>query len=406
MSKRAVVSMSFLFVILVCGSCSQQQYFDSSLKSIVKPHLFSVVRWESRTIPYMVKQWIFGSHTRSDNEVQVVTEYFSLVEHIKTMKYEADAISVGNKQGDLHSIEVESSLVEKQRARLETAVERIIARQVKETLAQEGIFNPIAGMKIYFPPVNFSLENPPHLLVVSPRDRIDSIREITLKQDITREQMEGMEDRVDELDVSSLVVELGGYGGTYPPFVISNASLRFTLETVVEEWTHQYLTFTPLGFKYLLDLTGISRNYEIATMNESVAGMVSREIGTRVYEKYYPQYAYSRNNDSEVKSGFDFNREMREIRKAVDMYLAEGEIERAEELLEQKRQYIVANGYYIRKLNQAYFAFHGTYADKPTSISPIGVELRKLRERSASLKEFLDTVSAMISRQDLMESVK
>ena len=71
--------------------------------------------------------------------------------------------------------------------------------------------------------------------------------------------------------------------------VNSKASLRSTIEIVAEEWLHQYLAFKPLGFQYILDLTGISRDYDIATMNESLAGMVSEEIGSRVYEKYYSE---------------------------------------------------------------------------------------------------------------------
>ena len=73
--------------------------------------------------------------------------------------------------------------------------------------------------------------------------------------------------------------------------------------------------------------------------------------------------------------------------------------------MEQKRQFLAEKGYYIRKLNQAYFAFHGTYADKPTSISPIGFDMKELRNQSASLKEFLETVASMTSRQDLSLSV-
>jgi hypothetical protein len=71
--------------------------------------------------------------------------------------------------------------------------------------------------------------------------------------------------------------------------------------------------------------------------------------------------------------------------------------------MEEKRQYLFSMGYYIRKLNQAYFAFHGAYADSPTSVSPIGVKLKRLREESASLKEFLNTVADMTSRQELEE---
>ena len=74
--------------------------------------------------------------------------------------------------------------------------------------------------------------------------------------------------------------------------------------------------------------------------------------------------------------------------------------------MERKRQYLASKGYYIRKLNQAYFAFYGTYADSPTSISPIGVEMKELRHQSASLKDFLDTVAVMTSRQDLKAALK
>ena len=74
--------------------------------------------------------------------------------------------------------------------------------------------------------------------------------------------------------------------------------------------------------------------------------------------------------------------------------------------MEQKRQYLASMGYYIRKLNQAYFAFHGTYTDSPTSISPIGLELKRLRSQKASLKDFLNTVAVMTSRQHLIDSIE
>jgi hypothetical protein len=201
------------------------------------------------------------------------------------------------------------------------------------------------------------------------------------------------------------VVALGGMA-TYPSYVTDKASLRFTLDTAAEEWLHQYLAFKPLGFRYVLDLTGIRRDYEIVTMNETLAGMVSKEIGGIVYEKYYAPKETENIALEVTQSGFDFNQEMREIRRTVDSYLARGEIDQAEEFMEQKRLYLVENGYNIRKLNQAYFAFHGAYADKPTSISPIGVELKQLRSQSDSLKDFLETVAAMTNRQELVESIR
>jgi hypothetical protein len=217
--------------------------------------------------------------------------------------------------------------------------------------------------------------------------------------------MEGIEAAVDELDVSSLVVGLGGIA-TYPAFVANDAGLRFAINTAIEEWLHQYLFFKPVGFLYALHLIGASQNYEIATINEALVGIASDEIGSILYQNYYPQYEGESSQSEGVAPEFDFNREMREIRKAVDDYLAAGEIEKAEEFMEQKRLFLASKGYFIRKLNQAYFAFYGTYADSPTSINPIGAELRTLRGQSPSVKDFLDMVAAMTSRDDLTTSIR
>jgi hypothetical protein len=365
------------------------------------------MKWESKAIPHEAKQRIFGSHKKNENEASVVTAYFSNIDQIETLESEIKAINAGNKQGDLASLEAELNILQEQKGALKDTVERIIENQIKKTLAQQGIFNPVGRyIKINFPPLNFSLEKPPHLLVISPRDRVESIRRITLQPSLSQKEIEDIEAEVDKLGVSSLVVELGGLGATYPTFVTDEASLWFIIDTATEEWLHQYLVFKPLGFLYLLDSIGVSRNYEVAVMNETLTSMVSKEIGTILVENYYPQYENSNHQTQASEAEFDFNREMRNIRRAVDNYLARGEIEQAEEFMEQKRQYLASKGYYIRKLNQAYFAFYGTYADSPTSISPIGLELKELRSQSTSLKEFLDRVTAMTSRQDLIESIK
>jgi len=404
-----VVMTSLLLFGLLGVSCTPGRDFNTRLVSVVKPYRFYIAQWELSTIFHEAKQFIFDRNKKVDNDINKVNEYFTVVDQLKTLKTEIEAIKTGNKQGDLAALEAEFAELQQKRAALDNVVEKTVATQIRETLNKQGIFNPIEKyikLKFNFPPIDFKLDKPPHLLVISPRDRIESIREVVLLQELSVEEMESIEDEVDELGVSSLVVTLGGFGGTYPTFVTNEASLRFTIDAAVEEWLHHYLSFRPLGFRYILDLIGVSRNYEIAIMNETVASMVGKEIGATLSEKYYPESVNKDNQPQETASGFDFNREMREIRKAVDEYLARGEIEQAEEFMEQKRQFLVSQGYYFRKLNQAYFAFHGTYADRPTSISPIGVELKKLREQSASLKEFLETVASMTSRQDLLTSLK
>ncbi len=392
------------------AGCAPGKDFDARLRTIVKPYRFSIAGWEVRAILGEARQ--LGQDKKTNGEVSEVNEFFAAVARIKTLESEITAVKADTRAGDLASLETELAELLPQKTALAETAEKIIERQIRETLSRQGIFNPIdkyLKIKVGFPPLNFKLENPPNLLVISPRERIESIREIALLPDISLEKMESIEAEADKLGVSSLVVELGGFGGTYPSFVTNKADLSFTVNTATEEWLHQYLTFKPLGFRYLRDLTGISRNYEIATMNETVASMVGKEIGAIIYETYYSRPEEQANNGRRTPAAapaFDFNREMRNIRRVVDRYLARGEFEAAEEFMEQKRQYLATRGYQIRKLNQAYFAFYGAYADSPTSISPIGVELKQLRSQSASLKDFLERAAAMTSRRDLSLSIR
>jgi hypothetical protein len=404
---RLIIAVGLVLAVSLSGGCAPARGFDNHLSSIVKPYRFSIASWELKTLLGGDKQ--SNSEKKTEDEPSQVIKYFALAERINALKYEIQTIDADNRLSDVSSLEAELNILEEQKVDLENAVRRIITEQIEETLAEQGIFNPVdkyIRLRFNFPPVSFRLEPPPNLLVVSPRDRIESIREVALIQDLNLEEMENIEAEVDELGVSSLVVKLGGFGGTYPTFVVNDTNLRFTIDTAIEEWLHQYLAFKPLGFLYMLDSIGVSRNYEIATINEAVAGMVSSELGAIIYESYYSRYEGDDNQSQGGESEFDFNREMREIRRVVDTYLAQGEIKQAEEFMEEKRQFLASKGYYIRKLNQAYFAFHGTYADKPTSISPIGLELKQLRSQSASLKDFLDTVAAMTSRQDLINSIQ
>ena len=408
MKIRAVITAGLLLFCLLGGSCTSGQSLDTRLNSIVKTYRFDIVGWEFQALSYELDELFFGSSEEAADEAPVVIEYFSVTEQIRSLGWEIEAVRTGLETGDPALLEAELKILQKRQEALESRAEKIIEKQIRETLTQLGIFNPIddhIGLEFGFPPVNFELEEPPHLLVISPRDRIESMREITLLPDIALEEIEAVETAVDELGVSSLVVGLGGIA-TYPAFVTNDAGLQFTIDAAIEEWLHQYLFFKPLGFMYALDLIGISRNYEIATMNETLASMVSKEIGNTLYQNYYAQYEEGGSQTETTEPKFDFNREMREIRNAVDKYLAQGEIELAEAYMEQKQLFLASKGYCIRKLNQAYFAFYGTYADSPTSVSPIGLELRLLRDKSTSLEDFLDTAALMTSRNELIDSIK
>ena len=75
--------------------------------------------------------------------------------------------------------------------------------------------------------------------------------------------------------------------------------------------------------------------------------------------------------------------------------------------MEERRQVFVSNGYYIRRLNQAYFAFHGTYATTGAAgVSVIGAQVAELRRRSGSVAEFLRTAAGIASAGDLAALVE
>jgi hypothetical protein len=100
---------------------------------------------------------------------------------------------------------------------------------------------------------------------------------------------------------------------------------------------------------------------------------------------------------------------MRETRVTVDELLEQGKIEEAEAYMEERRLFFREHGYIIRKLNQAYFAFHGAYADQPGGAAgedPVGAAVRQLRENSPSLAAFLNRISWMTSFEQLKEVVE
>ena len=73
-----------------------------------------------------------------------------------------------------------------------------------------------------FPPVLIEIEKPPNLLVVSPKDKIAYTDSFLLSQHLDVKEMERIESKVDSLGLSSIVVELGGFGAVYPPVVSDN----------------------------------------------------------------------------------------------------------------------------------------------------------------------------------------
>ena len=115
---------------------------------------------------------------------------------------------------------------------------------------------------------------PPKVLIVSPRDRIKVEQSELLQPEVTTARAEQIEASVDGLGYSSLVVPIGGLA-TYPTMVLEGTRPLDAVVAVTHEWIHGYLFFSPLGIRYW-------SSQEARTINETVADLVSRELGRRI----------------------------------------------------------------------------------------------------------------------------
>ncbi|MEJ5201529.1 MAG: hypothetical protein WHV66_04780 [Anaerolineales bacterium] len=287
--------------------------------------------------------------------------------------------------------------------------ETILQQQTSFVLSKLNL--TLIGQPI--PPVLYHVTPLPYALIVSPREVIRQDANISLEHGLSLEEMVTLEKRVESsLNVSALVVRIGGIG-IYPTMIMSTSDLPFLTETIAHEWVHNFLTLRPLGLNY-------ETSPELRTMNETTASLAGKEIGRAVLEQYYPEFlpeeplltnpaGNSPPQSQPAAPVFDFRKEMHETRVTVDKLLQDGKVEEAESYMEMRRQVFLANGYLIRRLNQAYFAFHGAYADEPGGAAgedPVGPAVRALRARSSSLAEFLNRMSWMTSFEQLQEAIK
>jgi len=265
----------------------------------------------------------------------------------------------------------------------------VLASAVTSYLRAEGA--PALG-SLVFPPLAFTLADPPLVLVVSPRSEIRLRYAVLVRGGTTLAAAQELERQVERLDVSALVMRVGGIA-TYPTLVPADTPPARAIETIAHEWTHTALFFSPLGRAY-------GTSPEALTINETAADIVGAEVAAH-FATRSGQPAVERSSDEDT-----FLRDrLRSIRRRVDELLASGDIAGAESFMEAERRTLVERGYAIRKLNQAYFAFHGSYAEGPAPTTEILDSLRALRRQSPSLGEFLARVGQITSVADLRRAL-
>jgi hypothetical protein len=261
-----------------------------------------------------------------------------------------------------------------------------------------------------FPPVLFRSEPNSYALIVSPRDEIRQEANIMLVRGLTLDQITELEGSIEEsLDLSALVVGIGGVG-LYPSMIIESGNLDWLIHVTAHEWTHNYLTLRPLGLAY-------NSSPELTTINETIADLSADAVQAMAFQLYYPEFLPPQlppvveQTASEPEAAgaqpepeeagpppFDFREQMHITRLEVDRLLAAGLVKDAEAYMEQRRVFFWENGYQIRRLNQAYFAFHGSYAAEPGGAAgqegvDLGAELRELKSQAPSYRAFMRQVA-------------
>ena len=74
----------------------------------------------------------------------------------------------------------------------------------------------------------------------------------------------------------------------------------------------------------------------------------------------------------------------------------------AENYMNNQRDLFKSNGYPIRKINQAYFSFYGTYANRPESISLTYKYLLEIRNKVSSSYEFVALMQDISSYEEFL----
>jgi hypothetical protein len=286
--------------------------------------------------------------------------------------------------------------------------ETILEQQISEVLTHNQL--SLGGQPI--PPVLFRFSPLPKALIVSPRHVIRQDANLSLTPNLSLDLMLTIEQQIAEgLDVSTYITDIGGVG-TYPAMVLQSFNLEWLISTVAHEWAHNYLTLRPLGINY-------GTSAELRTINETTADIVGYTVQYGLISLYYPELLPNLSTplieqpqpEPTEEPAFNFAYEMYLTRTEVDHLLANGSIEEVEEFMEMRRLFFWENGYRIRKLNQAYFAFHSAYVNAPSTgdkgqtgaagQDPVGPAVWQLFENSPSLKSFLQQVAWLTSFEQL-----
>lgn len=379
---------------------------------LAKSELYSILGWEMENFS---AKWIHKIRTSGysnsptlDQNHSTIIEYLSLTNRLFYLESQLENLESDDNRKNNYNKTAATLIQDIESTRVSIISIRDKVEEFLESKISAEIQNHEIGysgpMGLHFPPVDFRLTYSPKVLVISARNRIDMTEAILIRDDIKENDIILIENAIKgTYKLSPYIANTGGLA-TYPSTISHRSSVYNIIDTAAHEWLHHYLFFKPLGQSYWSTNT-------MRSINETTANIFGKEISDAVYAtmqsdgwKDIPN-EYQNISSAPKNEPFDFRKEMQITRLEAENLLSDGHIEKAEEYMEDRRQYFISNGYYLRVLNQAYFAFHGTYADSPSSISPIYSQLMTIRHASSSLTEFINKVSSISNHEDFLRVV-
>jgi hypothetical protein len=405
-----------LLLLMVCVVLERGSPPEATLRTrldqVTARRAFDFVTWEFQAITQKMIYGLLSPHRWMDEEAQsrFVLAY---LEDIRMADRLADDIHRIYTDPEIDEPDKASAVEQREWAELRHKMaqhapiaEAVLEAQVSEILVQGGV----GPMNWVLPPVKGTFTPLPHVLIVSFRDRIEIAYQQQLEAGLSAAEQAEIEAYVRQVDdmIAPYVTNIGGLAA-YPAMLLERGSIDWVADVMAHEWVHHYLMFYPLGWEYM-------RSGEARTINETVASIVGEWAGQEIVLQFYqPLLASGKGLPSPLKPErrdeaappevrFDFRAEMHRTRVNVDRLLAEGKVEEAEWYMEAQRRYFVAQGYRIRQLNQAYFAFHGSYAGAPGGAAgedPIGPLVRRGWAVSSTPAEFLRTFTGITTLERL-----
>lgn len=409
--------LCLLFVAMTLLFFSSAIPFDGSLSS-----LSNLTRWdEFNFVSWVVSALVdkFSNATLGlehfiddDKQAEIVLEYLNQIGEVETLEFRLEELNsdpnLRKRTGEIAAVDARLQEESERMHQYGRIAESILQNQTERSLVTMGF--GVGGQ--LFPPLLFKVTDLPLNLIVSPRESISTLRSISLKAGMDVLQKEALEEAVyEQFDLSALVEPVGGIGA-YPTMVMRTRSINWLTEVIAHEWFHNYLTFFPLGVRYF-------NNDRMRSINETTANLAGKEAGRQVMIHFYPAYVsmyYLPGRDPATvlpegrQEAFNYRKQMRETRLVVDYLLSIGQVKRAESYMDERREFFWENGYRLRKLNQAYFAFYGSYNDTPgggaSGSDPVGPAVQQLRARSTGLKIFIDQVKKIRSFEELLAELE